>query len=266
MSSYRVSGLFCYPVKSCAGIALKRARVDDFGIVHDREWLIVDVDGKALTQRIVPQLCRIQPSLEYDHLSLAVKRRGTVAVPFQAKGLAERQVEVWSWSGPALDEGDEVAHWLGKVLGRPARLVRRHPQHYRRTPQGNFVGFADAYPFLVVSQASFDDLRQRGGAGTAERFRPNVVVDGCAAFAEDLWSEMSAGAVPMRAATACSRCVIVDTDQRTGRRSPGNLATLLAYRRNDAGKPIFGRNFCHERGGEIMVNDRVIAYINGRQA
>ena len=181
-----VSGLYVHPVKSCAGISLKRAHVDDYGIVHDREWLIVDEHGKMLTQRVIPKLCLIGTSLEYDHLKLSAKGVSDFNVPFVRGRRDERMVQVWDWRGLAQDEGDDAARWLESVLHAPCRLARRRDKHDRRTAIGSPLGFADGFPFLGVSQASLDDFAAKAPAQAA-RFRPNIVVDGCAGKAARSW-------------------------------------------------------------------------------
>ncbi len=46
-----VSGLFVYFIKSCAGKSLNQVVVGDRGLQHDRHWMLVDSNGKMITQR-----------------------------------------------------------------------------------------------------------------------------------------------------------------------------------------------------------------------
>ena len=48
------------------------------------------------------------------------------------------------------------------------------------------VGFADSFPFLLLSEASLDDLNARLDSPLpVNRFRPNIVVAGCVPYEED---------------------------------------------------------------------------------
>ncbi|WP_116431124.1 MOSC domain-containing protein, partial [Klebsiella pneumoniae] len=56
--------------------------------------------------------------------------------------------------------------------------------------------FADGYPYLLINQAPFNDLQRRcPGSIKLEQFRPNLVVSGAAAWAEDGWLVIRVGDV-----------------------------------------------------------------------
>jgi uncharacterized protein YcbX len=180
-------------------------------------------------------------------------------------------VTVWSSVGLAAEDcGPAPAEWLSAALGTPCRLVRVGPAFVRpvlkdKAPTGDVHGFADAYPFLVISEASLGELNRRiSGAGgepvPMDRFRTNLVVSGCEAFAEDTWKRFRIGDVVFRAAGPCTRCTITTTDQTTGSRGKEPLATLARFRR-DAAEPSavnFGQNVVHEsKTGVIRVGDPV---------
>jgi hypothetical protein len=76
-----------------------------------------------------------------------------------------------------------------------------------------------------VVQESRQGLEEKAGAPLImERFRPNVVVSGAPAWAEDLWSEVaiggSEGSVTLKLVKPCSRCSIPDVDPTTGAAPP----------------------------------------------
>lgn len=50
---------------------------------------------------------------------------------------------------------------------------------------------------------------------TARRFRPNIVVSGAPAWAEDGWEELGKGSLGLRAVKPCDRCRVPRTDQAT---------------------------------------------------
>ena len=131
---------------------------------------------------------------------------------------------------------------------------------------GDLFTFADGAPILVVSEASVATLNDRIVAAGGEpvpmgRFRPNLVVDGCAAFAEDTWSRLQIGDVILRSAGQSERCVITTTDQLTGERGKEPLRTLATFRRSPANptEVVFGVNLINEsKSGTIRIGDQAI--------
>ncbi len=267
-----LSGLFLYPVKSLRGCAVASAALDELGIVGDRRFLVVDAAGRFLTQRSHPRMALVDTALSSDALTLAAPGAGAVAVaraPDPAAPL--RTVSVWKHDGLlAEDCGPAVAEWLSGFLGMHCRLVRIGPCFHRPVTKaaaraGDIVTFADAVPLLIVSEASLADLNDRLAARGEEalpmdRFRPNLVVAGCAPFAEDTWPRFRIGEIVLRAAGACARCIVTTTDQRTAERGKEPLRMLATYRR-DAADPTdvnFGQNLIHEtKSGVLRVGDAV---------
>ncbi|WP_437834168.1 MOSC domain-containing protein [Sorangium sp. So ce1153] len=268
----RISAIHIYPVKGCRGVALDAAAADDLGLAGDRRFMIVDPDGKPLTQRPLPRMALIEAQLSPGALTLRAGGRPPISVPRAAQGARLLTVDVWRSTGrQAEDCGDEAAAWLSDFLEHPARLVRAGEAFHRPVLKssvarpGDVVSFADEFPLLVISEASLADLNARlEGKGAApvpmDRFRPNLVVSGCAAFDEDRWGRVRAGDLVLRAGGPCARCVVTTTDQLTAERSPEPLRMLAAYRR-DPEKPgdvNFGQNYIHEtKSGTVRVGDEV---------
>ncbi|MGK3997707.1 MOSC domain-containing protein [Sorangium sp. So ce1024] len=268
----RLSALHIYPVKGCRGIALDAAAVDELGLAGDRRFMIVDPDGKPLTQRPLPRMALIETQLSPGALTLSAAGRAPVSVPRAAQGAPLRTVEVWSSTGlVAEDCGDEAAAWLSDFLEHPARLVRigeafRRPVLKSSVARpGDVVSFADEFPLLVISEAALVELNARlEAAGAApvpmDRFRPNLVVSGCAAFDEDRWTRVRIGDVVLRPGGPCARCVVTTTDQRTAERGPEPLRVLATFRRDPQkrGDVNFGQNYIHEtKSGTLRVGDEV---------
>lgn len=270
-----LTGLFLYPVKSLRGIAVREAAVDDLGLVGDRRFLVVDPTGKFLTQRVLPEMARVSTNLDATHLTLAAEGRGAIRVPLhEPEDPVLRSVSVWSSEGlRAEDCGPAAARWLSGVLGRECSLVRIGAAFHRPVTKGNHardgdrVGFADAFPFLIASEASLAMLNDRIAATGADpvpmdRFRPNLVVAGCGAFAEDGWARFQIGQIQFRSGGPCARCVITTTDQLTGERSHEPLRTLAGFRRDpqDAAKVLFAQNLIHEtKNGTLRIGDALRA-------
>ena len=268
-----LSGLFLYPVKSLRGFAVDSAAVDALGFVGDRRFLVVDESGKFLTQRTHPRMALVATALDSTHLTLSTPEKNTLRVPLATDPAAPlRTVSVWkSEALLAEDCGAPAAEFLSAFLGARVRLVRAGERFSRpilkhAAQPADRVTFADAVPFLVVSEASLADLNDRlvargEDALPMDRFRPNLVVTGCTAFAEDAWPRFRIGSVTFRAAGPCSRCIMTTTDQFTGARTgPEPLRTLATYRRDpaDSTDVNFGQNLINEtKSGTVRVGDSI---------
>jgi uncharacterized protein YcbX len=268
-----LSGLFIYPVKSLRGCAVPAAEVDPLGLVGDRRFMVVDEDGRFLTQRTLPRMALVATALSPEDLILSAEGHGRIQVSrTPAPEAPVRRVSVWKSEGlPAEDCGDGAARWLGDFLQVKCRLVRiggafERPVLKPQARPGDRVSFADAEPFLAVGEASLADLNDRLVARGEEplpmdRFRPNLVIAGSPAFAEDAWPRFQIGSIVFRAGGPCARCVVTTTDQLTAERGKEPLRTLATYRR-DKGDPTdvnFGQNLIHEtKAGTLRRGDAVI--------
>ncbi|BAC91022.1 MOSC domain-containing protein [Gloeobacter violaceus] len=256
-----VSGLFVYPVKSCRGIALEAAELGTRGIRLDREWMVVNERGTFISQRSYVRLALVETALTEARLRLSAPEMGYIEVPLAHEPGPAAEVTVWGDRCAAVDQGEEAARWFGELLKTPCRLVRMAPDwvrpvNPRYAPPGSQVGFADGYPLLVLSEASLADLNTRLAEPLPmDRFRPNLVVTGCEAYAEDTWPAVRVGEVTLRAAKPCVRCKITTIDQQTARPTGEEpLRTLATYRQIDKGQ-IFGQNMVHASPGRIALGD-----------
>ena len=272
-----LSGLFIYPVKSLRGCAVASAEVDLLGLLGDRRFLVVDETGLFLTQRTLPRMAQISTALSADTLTLSADSHGAISVPSHSaigNQHSANPIAVTVWRSVNLraeDCGDATAAWLSDFLGTRCRLVRIGEKFHRPVLKpaarpGDIFNFADAVPFLVISEASLADLNDRLAARGEDalpmnRFRPNLVVAGApAAFAEDTWPRVRVGEIILRSAGPSARCAITTTDQLTAERGLEPLRTLATYRRspNDPTDVIFGQNFIHEtRSGTLRLGDPV---------
>lgn len=248
-----VASLHIHPIKSCRGHDVSEVALDRFGLVGDRRFLVVDERGQMLTQRGLPRLALVEPQVSGGEVTLGAV--GTDPVRFCATPRADAprlDVVVWRDTVSAADLGPVASGWLSDFLGRPARLVAMPPEFSRpiRKPSardGDEAAFSDAFPLLVISEASLADLNDRLDEPLPmNRFRPNLVVRDCPAFAEDAWQRIRIGEVILRAAGPCARCILTTTDQRTLERGKEPLRTLAQYRRSADGDVNFGQNYIHE--------------------
>ncbi len=254
-----------FPVKSCKGSSQSRAAVTPFGFEHDREWMVVDESGKFLSQRVMPAMALIEPTLSDEYLLLKAPGVETLEIPKASPSIKPREVQIWDDRCTAADCGEEAAQWLTDVLKVSCRLVTRGKDFHRNvSPQystkNDQVSFADAFPFLLISSASLRDLNDRLEQPVPmNRFRPNLVVSGCDPYAEDGWDHIAVGALTFRVCKPCARCTIPSVDQSTGIRKTEPLTTLATYRTDDRGKVFFGQNLVNEqKSGELVVGSEVI--------
>jgi uncharacterized protein YcbX len=257
-----VRSLHLYPVKSCRGIDLDAAEVGSTGFRHDRQWMVVASDGTFLSQRSHPVLARIGTRLEGDLLILEGPGMPPLELPRGDHPGDRRSVVVWSDACEAVSAGPRAAAWFSSVLGTPCGLVRQPDDGVRRVDPSyadprDRVAFADGFPFLLISQASVDDLNRRLAVPVpVDRFRANIVVEGCDAYSEDDWASLQIGEVRFRAVKPCARCVVITTDQTNGTRSDEPLRTLASYRGLD-GKVVFGQNLVHSGTGTVRTGAEV---------
>lgn len=252
----RITGLNIYPVKGCRGIALDSARVALTGFEHDREWLITRPDGRFMTQREEPRLALIETALieRQSPAGLVLRLRVPGGAELQVSPTAPgREVEVAIWKDrcAAFDAGDDAAEFLTGYLGSPVRLVRFDARRKRASnPQWTpgieaLNQFSDGFAWLLASEASLEDLNSRLQRKLPmNRFRPNIVVSGLPPFGEDQLHDLTAGAVRLRRAKPCTRCVVTTTDQATGLRDGNEPLQALAKFRfdRDLKGVVFGQN------------------------
>lgn len=259
-----VTGLYRYPVKSCAGSAVEAVEVDQRGIRHDRELMLVDArSGLFLTQREHPRMALIRPSIAEGVLRAEAPGVAPLRLRLTRRG-DPRPVVIWRDRCAAVDQGDTAAAWFGAFLGVACRLVRMADGFVRRVDPtyaaeaGDQVGFADGYPFLLISVESLADLNARLDQPLPmNRFRPNIVVRGDGtAFAEDDWRRITIGEITFSIVKPCARCVITTTDQETAAVGKEPLATLATFRRAERGV-FFGQNLVHAGTGTLRVGDAV---------
>ena len=238
-----ITGLFAYPVKGCAGIALAAAELTARGLAHDRRWMVVNPAGRFQSQRELPRLATLRPRLADGELRLALGDAAELTVPVADLG-EPLSVVVWDDAVPALAVDPEVDRALSAWLGKPVRLVR-FPERVSRpcdpeyAPEGAHTGFADAFPLLVTSEGSLGELNMALAAAGAQpvpmsRFRPNLVLGGVPAGGEDRRRTLQIdGAVALALVKRCDRCVVTTIDQASGvKTGPEPMATLMRVRRN----------------------------------
>lgn len=243
-----VTALIYYPIKSCRGCKVDEIEVQRMGLANDRRLMVIGPDGRFLTQRDVPRLALVTPTLSPEGLLLSAPGMDSLALQLRTGG-PTRPVDIWKSRGmPAIDQGEAPAEWFSALLGRPVRLVRLAEGHRRIINEkyavhpDDHTGFADGYPILLASEDSLADLNARLQTPVPmNRFRPNLVVRGCKPFAEDTWKRIRIGEVHLAVVKPCARCVVTTIDQETLALGREPLETLATYRKEEKGV-MFGQN------------------------
>ncbi|WP_416423418.1 MOSC domain-containing protein [Pseudomonas sp. App30] len=257
-----LSALYRYPLKSAIAEPLQASALDSLGLAGDRRWMLVDeASGRFLTQRAEAHMSQLGAAHQGDAgLQLSAPGLAPLFVPTPGADAPLRGVTIWRDTLRVPDAGDEAAQWVSSFIGKPTRLVQVPVERARSTQAGygldsDRVGFADGFPLLLIGQASLDDLSSRVGRELEMlRFRPNLVVTGSEAFAEDGWKRIRIGEVEFRVVKPCSRCILTTIDPATGVRSDDRepLATLKTYRQVD-GDVMFGQNLVNDGVGQLQV-------------
>ncbi|KAM0563219.1 hypothetical protein ACHAPJ_000936 [Fusarium lateritium] len=137
--------------------------------------------------------------------------------------------------------------------------------------EDDWIAFSDCAPYLITTEQSLDNVRGRLSECDVDMraMRPNIVLDGEAAWDEDFWAQLSINGIHDVALTKnCNRCTSLNVDHDTGRTGKGERGTvlkkLMSDRRVDTGakfSPVFGRyGFLTSKPGDnafVSIGDKV---------
>eukprot|EP00210_Caulerpa_lentillifera_P009485 g9045.t1 len=303
-----VVALYIYPIKGCKGIDARRLETTPTGFAFDRQWVIVrQSNHRYITQRNFPRIALIRPELPNSLLSGEIEGQASnmclnihlpVARPIQIPlipqtDLPKKEITVCEWTGLAFDEGDQIAEKLSLFLATPVRLFRFIEKYnpswnpytrdgYSREVDPNFaIGygtkFSDGFPYLIINKTSLHDLNNRiGREFPADRFRPNIIVQGNECWEEDNWREIriydpsdeNGNESRFVFVKPCKRCKVTTIDQMSAYRDYEPLATLTACHNGlstgfNAHLPetsqsaFFGWNTVTSKNGWIHIGDNV---------
>ncbi|HMW97140.1 MAG TPA: MOSC domain-containing protein [Flavobacteriales bacterium] len=263
-----VASLHIYPVKSLGGFSVAEVRTTDRGPEHDRRWMLINAQGRFISQREIPAMACLHCSPLSDGFRVTDVRDGaTIDMPWALNAGQPRAASVWNDTLQLTGASEAVSAWFAHRLEVPCSLVYM-PDHCLRNVDPHYAtgitSLSDGYPYLIMSEASLDDLNGRMDRSIPmDRFRPNIVIAGGSAFQEDGWKEIRIGTTRFSLVKPCGRCVITTTDQRTGERGPEPLRTLAAYRKrvtsDGAVKLDIGMNAMGRIGDLIRTGDIVRA-------
>ena len=260
-----ISELHIYPIKSLRGISVKSTKVTDRGFEYDRRWMLVDHFGGFMTQREYPQMALINVEIDDKGLNVYHRNRKNLRKHFIPLNISKSNVitvPIWDDTCSALLVGSDSDKWFSEALDVECKLVYQ-PFESRRTVDQKYakenalVSFADGYPFLIISQASLDDLNSKLDEPLPmNRFRPNIVFTGGDPYQEDNMKTFKVGNIIFYGVKPCARCAIITTNQETAERLHEPLKTLATFRKFE-NKVLFGMNLLHEGNGKVNVGDKI---------
>jgi uncharacterized protein YcbX len=270
-----------YPVKSLAGVSVRTAVVEPWGLRHDRRWVVLTPDGTRLSAREEHAMLRLLATPTDDGVALTAEHADRLHVRNPTAGeLVPTSVSRLESVRLATAEAHE---WLSDLLGRSVRLGwlddprRRSVSDVHGGLEGDSLTVADAGPLLLTSTASLRQLNEwivEGASSRGEepsepmemlRFRPNVIVDDVPEpFEEDTWRQVRIGGARFRFAEVCDRCVMTTLDPRTLHAGKEPLRTLAKHRQWDH-KTWFGIRVIPTAVAAISVGDDVEALSEGKR-
>ena len=215
--------------------------------------------GHALLQPIIENNeLKITHKLNNQSFSIAID-----ALPAAGPAI----VTIWDDTCEAEFVSDEADQWFSTILGLKCRLVympdeTRRIVDQRYAPENAVTSFSDAYPFLIIGQASLDDLNnQLAEPLPMNRFRPNIVFTGGGPYDEDLYNHFKICGIDFYGVKLCARCVMTTIEQETAKKGKEPLKKLASYRFKN-NKILFGQNLIHQGDGEIAVGDALVVLTN----
>lgn len=257
-----LSDIFIYPVKSLAGIRVENWEVVETGLKYDRQWMLIDENGQFLSQRRLPKMALIHTQLTESELILSAETFADLHLPLAFEGGEIIKSTVWEDCCDGLHVSNEADAWLSEVLQTTCKLVYLPTQTKRGVDlkyatQSDRTAFSDGFPFLIISQNSLNDLNSHlENPVEMARFRPNLVISDCEAYAEDSWREIKIGSIEFRLPKPCSRCSVPAINPITAKVGKEPLTTLNRLRKVN-GKIYFGQNALHNQLGELKIGDKV---------
>ena len=262
MTKLTVTSLSIYPVKGCQAIQLDRMDIVNTGPLYDRQWMIVDASGKFISQRTHPKLAVIVTRVCGGLLEISIPNHNPIVVtPTDTGNITEATLH--GTNIKTVEQSTEASRLLSDYLECDAKLVGFAKDTTRAVnptyalPEGSQTLFSDAFPFLMISEESLEDLNTLLESPLLmTRFRPNIVIKGVEPYGEDHLKSFRIGEVVFSVAKPCTRCTVTTVDQDTGIKGKEPLLTLARYRNTEKGI-LFGANLVHNGSGVIKLGDVV---------
>lgn len=263
----QLSEIYIYPIKSLGGIRLSEAEITTRGIKYDRRWMLVDANGRFMSQREFPKMTLLKTSIFTNFLKIddSTTEKELLIRHEPALINVEKKVMVSVWDDHdivAYEVGNLANNWFSEALGTPTRLVYMPEESHRKVEEKYFVegdeitSFSDGYPILIIGTASLADLNNRlESPVTINRFRPNFVFTGGGAYEEEDWHKFTIGGVIFYGVKPCGRCVMTTINQETGQKTGKEPLLTLSKYRKVGNKILFGQNVLASQLGTVREGD-----------
>lgn len=270
MRNSTITELWKFPIKGCRGIQVDSIAVGAAGVEGDRDFAFW-ANGKIIDQKCTPKLAAIAARVNDDQTILMLKNETfgeyEHVVDHSGKKLDSSQVMD---KYQAIDQGDAVAEWASRVVGKDIRLVSPGDSWKINLPVESLKDMhqQDKKRFFAVSsvsllnRSSLDEFNKLIESPVGlDRFRSNIVVDGMDAWDEDRMGVIYTDRVELNHMSGAERCVIITTDQKTGERPKNNMLQMLKEHRQRppedrfASGLLFGSYMSVTRAGALKVGD-----------
>ena len=249
-------------------LSLNGATALPAGLQYDRRWLLLNKNGKPMTQRDLPEMTKVKFAWKENSFEARYDggNFGTINLPFKKPGTPVITAQVWDDEVAAREMDKPINEWFSEVFNDKYKLVRIEENAVRRSLKGKpdkISSFADITPFLIIGEASLNDLNSRLDTPLPMiRFRPNFVFSGGQPYEEDNWNEFKIGNIYFKKYKKCGRCKVTTIDQNTGiKMGDEPLNTLSKYRKEERQMNFGIRAFLGDGQGEgiIKLNDEIEA-------
>jgi uncharacterized protein len=262
----QVTGLNIHPLKSGRAVPQTAVTVNLDGLSGDRRFMVVEPDGRFITQREMQALAEVEAMHIDDGVHLRMNGN-ELSVRFDRDRRLD--VRVWSSDVNAAVADDIANETLSGWFGRPVKLVHMDEEAERFVGAewagtAAPVGFADGFPILITTTGSLADLNrtlvEKGQQPVGmERFRTNILIDCDEPWAEDLWESLEIAGIVFDLVKPCARCIMTTQDQTTGGRIGGNPIQGLSEKRMSADRRVpgvlFGWNAVPRGEGTVKLGD-----------
>ena len=266
VSAATLSEIFTYPIKSTVASSVTSSALGPRGLRFDRHWAIFALNGELLTARDHPDLLRLSTEVGDKNLAVLLDGKQTLTMAFDGHDGSQKEVDVWGVSGTGVRMRESVNRWFSEYLGIACEVVFMNEASSRPVTtdrggkQGDVVSYADGFPVMLLSEATVTELNEKLDSPVpVTQFRPNLVVAGVKASAEDSWKRIKVGECELDITTQCKRCVFatIDPETRMPHENQEPLRTLTSYRRHPEGGVAMGMLAIPRTYGAVAVGDTV---------
>lgn len=235
----KISSLYRYPIKSMGGHSLQSTNLDHLGLPGDRCWAVRDEErGGIKGGKRFATLMNLNASLNAEPSASHRSPEATISLPDGTTVLTSdkavnetlsravgAQLTLWPLlpkeavehylrtpNNPDQDPEEGLREVFGRTKDEPLPDLSTFPTELMtyESPPGTYF---DAFPLLIMSQASLDSMQQASNTSTFDvrRFRPNIVVHTDKnGFPEEAWVGKTAklGSATVKFDMVCPRCVM----------------------------------------------------------